>query len=556
MKEFFTLLKNKRFRQTMMLMASLFWAFWRLGKKKKVLSPKKYKALSKAVHKKQAKKFADTASEMGGLIIKLGQHISSRIDILPKEFTEELSKLQDSVAPVDTKEIHKAIEGQFKKSTSEIFLEFAEEPIAAASLGQVHRAKLQNGEKVAVKVMRPGIDDIIAIDLKSLQVGIKILKKRTSVSKYVDLDMVYREFEETINNELDFRKEAHNAEEFQMMFLDRDDVIIPQINWGLTTQKVLTMEFMEGVKISNIKQLNRWKVDKKRLAESLFEITIHQVLVDGFYHADPHPGNVLVQKDGTIVLLDFGMVGRLTEEMKKHIVELIMATFMKDANGVVDAVVDLKFVRKNANLEILTRNLSLLFENMDSAASSMSFLSDEDTQDELREFINENPFQLPANTTFLGKALFTIYGIVNGLDKDFDIAEKAKPYAQELIGGDFSGNILNTILDQGKDILTKIIPTTKKIISVVDKIESGRLTVKVNKSFEKRLVENQNKNTNRIVRMLFGAVMLWTGFQMYGVIEDNRVVYVVWGIGIITMLLQLRTPKVKSDKRKKPKFHP
>lgn len=563
MKEFFKLLRNARFRRTMWLLFTFAWQFWKLGRQKKVLSNKAYKAKSKAMYKKQAKKFADTAVDMGGLIIKLGQHISSRIDILPKEFTDELSKLQDSVDPVDTVEIRKAIEKELGQPVDKLFAEFDGTAIAAASLGQVHRARLLDGEEVAVKVMRPGIEDIIEVDLKSLQIAIKFLKKRTKIGNYMDLDMVYQEFNDTINDELDFRKEGQNAESFQMMFIDRDDVIVPMIHWGYSAKKVLTMEFMDGVKISDIKQLNKWKVDKKQIAESLFDIYVRQVLVDGLFHADPHPGNVLVQKDGTIVLLDYGMVGRLTEDMKKQMVALIMAIFLKDGNGVVDSLVDLAFLRKNADLDVLRRNLNLLFEQFDGADTKLSFLDDEDAMDELREFINENPFQLPANTTFLGKALFTIYGLCNALDKNFDVVEKAKPYAEEFVGGDLTGNILDTILDQGKDILKSLIPTTKKIISVVDKMESGKLTVKVHKSFENRLIDNQNRNTSRIVKALIGVMFIWSGFQVYGT-ADDRVVYVMWAIGVLTMLLQARNPKVKTKRRghgsrgnrKKPKFHP
>lgn len=564
MKEFFKLLKNARFRRTMRLMLGFVWQFWKLGRQKKFMSPKAHKAKSKAVNAKLAKQFADTAVDMGGLIIKLGQHISSRIDILPKEFTDELSKLQDSVDPVDFVEIRKVLEKELGKPVDETFAEFNETAIAAASLGQVHRARLHNGEEVAVKVMRPGIEDIMEIDLKSLQVAIKFLKKRTKIGNYMDLDMVYKEFNDTINEELDFRKEGQNAESFQMIFIDRDDVIVPLIHWGYSTKKILTMEFMDGVKISDIKQLNRWKVDKKQIAESLFDIYITQVLVEGLFHADPHPGNVLVQKDGTIVLLDFGMVGRLTDDMKKQMIALIMAVFLKDGNGTVDALVDLEFLRKNADLDVLRRNLNLLFEEFNGADTKLSFLDDEDAMDELREFINDNPFQLPANTTFLGKALFTIYGLVNALDKDFDVVEKAKPYAEEFVGGDLTGNILDTVLNQGKDILLKVIPTTKKIISVVDKMESGKLTVKVHKSFENRLIENQNRNTSRIVKTLIGAIVFWAGFQVYGT-ADDRIVYVMWGIGFLTMLLQARNPKATTKRRrgagsrgnrKKPRFHP
>lgn len=180
---------------------------------------------------------------MGGLIIKLGQHVSAQADILPKEILDELSKLQDSVDPVDFSEIKLKVERELSASINEIFAEFNTTPIAAASLGQVHRAILRTGEQVAVKVMRPGVEDIIEIDSKSIQIAVRLMKRQTRIAAFMDLDAVYDEFYDTVMDELDYQKEGRNAEEFQQQFTHRDDIVVPDIHWSYTTSKVLTMQF-------------------------------------------------------------------------------------------------------------------------------------------------------------------------------------------------------------------------------------------------------------------------------------------------------------------------
>lgn len=234
------------------------WDFWWLGKLKVVMSRRRFAAKQRALYRKQAAYFTTTAMDMGGLIIKLGQHVSAQVDMLPKEVIEELSKLQDSVEFVDFSEIQQKVERELGVSISKMYAEFNETPIAAASFGQVHRATLRTGEQVAVKVMRPGVEDIIAIDWKSIQVAISLLKRQKLITDFMDLDAVYDEFHDTIMEELDYQQEGRNAEEFKQQLAHRKDVVIPHIHWSCTTSQVLTMEFMEGVKINDFAKLEAW----------------------------------------------------------------------------------------------------------------------------------------------------------------------------------------------------------------------------------------------------------------------------------------------------------
>ncbi|WP_440836762.1 ABC1 kinase family protein [Paenibacillus sp. 22594] len=548
MSEFFKLMKDLRFRRTMRMIFKFAWDFWWLGRQKHFISGRRFEAKTKALYRKQATYFTKTAMDMGGLIIKLGQHVSAQVDILPKEMIDELSKLQDSVDSVDFSEIQHKVESELGVSISEIFAEFSTTPIAAASLGQVHRATLRTGEDVAVKVMRPGVEDIIAIDWKSIQVAIRLLKRWTKMADFMDLDAVYDEFHDTVMEELDYQKEGQNAEEFQLQFIHRDDVVVPAIHWSYTTSKVLTMEFLEGVKINNFAQLDAWGVDRTKLAKSLIEIFVEQILLEGFFHADPHPGNVLVQPDGTIALIDFGMVGRIADDMKAQMVALLMAVYLKDAHGAIDALTRLRFLRRNGDLEVFSRNLTSLFEQINGDTFDLSFVTSGDNAEELRDFLYSQPFQLPANTTFLGKAIGTVYGLCTGLDPELDLIGTVKPYVEEVVRSDLRGSVFSNVVDEGKNLLKGILPTTKKFISAVDKMDSGNLRVKLSSSFEKKLIDTQNRNTGRIIATIIGAVSLLTATNMWNEV-NHMVSYVLGTLGLIIMLSQLKVRERRRDVR-------
>lgn len=548
MSEFLGLMKDLRFRRTMRMLFRFVWAFWWLSKQKYFIPRRRLEAKTKALHRKHATYFTKTAMDMGGLIIKLGQHISAQVDFLPKEILDELSKLQDSVDPVDFSEIKRKVEGELHAPVNEIFADFDTTPIAAASLGQVHRAVLRTGEQVAVKVMRPGIEHIIEIDSKSIQIAVRLLKRLPRIAAFMDLDAVYGEFYDTVMDELDYQKEGRNAEEFQQQFTHRKDIVVPGIHWSYTTSKVLTMDFLEGVKINHFAQLDAWGVDRTKLAKALLEIFVEQILVNGFFHADPHPGNVLVQPDGTIALIDFGMVGRIAKDMKTQMVALLMAVYLKDANGAIDALNRLRFLRRNTDLEVFSRNLTLLFEQINGDTFDLGFVTSGDNVEELRDFLYSQPFQLPANTTFLGKAMITVYGLCLGLDPELDLIGTARPYIQKVVLKDLRGSVFSTVVDEGTSLLKGILPTTKKFISAVDRIDSGNLRVKLSSSFEKKLIETQNKNTRRIIATIIGAVFLLTASNMWN--EVNPIIsYVLGTLGLLIMLSQLITRGNRRDVR-------
>ncbi|MEH7106421.1 ABC1 kinase family protein [Bacillus sp. JJ1764] len=532
MREMTRLLFNKRFRTTFFMFIGFFFQFWWHGKTKRFRSKEGAERRAKTIYISQAKKFAATAVKMGGLIIKLGQFVSSRVDILPKEYTDTLAELQDSVAPVGSEIAMKCIEGELNGNIQEQFTFFDETPVAAASLGQVHKAVLKNGEPVAVKIMRPGIEETIALDLVTLKILIAFARRFTKVEKFVDLQDVYLEFEEVIHDELDYVKEANNIENFREQFAEFPGVEVPRVYQELSTNKLLVMEFIEGVKINEIDNLN---INKKKLASILYLSFLKQLMEEGFFHADPHPGNLLVKQDGTLVYIDFGMVGTMTSEMRENMIKLAMAIYLKDAGGIAAALADLRFLRKNADKSLLTKNIKAVLSSFADGNFNIDKLSNEVFLEEMREFLYEQPFQIPSKTTFLGKAIATVYSLCNGLDKDFDIIALTKPFVEDLMTSNAVNPAKDTVIEQVKNTLLNILPSSRKVMNMIDQLESGEMRINPSKSFEKKLMEQQENQTRKLVMALFGTGLLISGAQLFSHSEVAGMVMMVVG-GFITIL--------------------
>lgn len=563
MRELIRLSFNKRFRQVFTLFIIFVLEFWWLGKIKRFLSQDKIDKRYRKIYRRQARKFTDTAIDLGGLLIKLGQFFSSRVDILPQEYTDELAKLQDSVESVDTALIRARIEQELSGPLSGFYKDFDNKALAAASLGQVHRAKLLSGEDVAVKVLRPGIEDIVAIDLETLKIMSIFAKRYPRITNSVDVDLVYAEFRETIFEELDYLKEAANAEKFKEIFCDDPTVYIPKVFGDYSTSKVLTLEFVEGYKINDFKALEQAGIDREEVARNLSSNYLMQVLVEGFYHADPHPGNLLVRNDGVLILLDFGMVGRVNEGLKACMIDLAVALFKKDSGAVVEAFSELGFLRPNADRGAILKSVRLMMANLFGDTLDLGKLDFAELSLELRELVYSQPFQMPAQTTFLGKALITVFGLCNGLDEDFDLMTAVSPYIKELFipESDFSGGM---IAGQVKQTLMEVVGLPGKMNRFIDGIESGEVRVHPSRGFEKRLLDQQAHLANRIVKAVMASGFIISGTQL---INNFYVLGIsLISLGGVTALTLLRRRSVGRRQMggldrvgpgfKKPRFHP
>ncbi len=312
--------------------------------------------------------FRETAIKLGVLMIKLGQFLSSRADLLPEQALAVLISLQDEVPAEPFIHVVSVIEEELGKPIDQIFSYVESKATAAASLGQVHKAVLvSTGEEVAVKVQRPNIDQLVRMDLNSLKFVIRVITRFVNTGNFIDLKGVYREFERTVYEEIDFVSEAANCKRFKEMFKDDQTIYIPEVYEEYTTRRLLVLEWIDGIKINDYAALEAAGIDRLEVANRTVETYFHQFFDEGFFHADPHPGNIFV-KPGTpdngpiIEFVDFGMVGSITSAMKKSMRDLFLSFLTRDSETMVEALSNLGFIGKGANTSALERGLSLLLE--------------------------------------------------------------------------------------------------------------------------------------------------------------------------------------------------
>ncbi|CAA6665115.1 unnamed protein product [Spirodela intermedia] len=409
-----------------------------------------------------AKWLKESILRLGPTFIKIGQQFSTRVDILAQEYVDQLSELQDQVPPFPSEVAVSILEEELGGPAGEIFDRFDYEPIAAASLGQVHRAKLR-GQEIVVKVQRPGLKDLFDIDLKNLRVIAEYLQKIDPKSDGAKRDWVaiYDECASVLYQEIDYTKEAANAELFAKNFKDLDYVKVPNIYWEYTTPQVrLTMEYVPGIKINKIKALDELGVDRQRLSRYAVESYLEQILSHGFFHADPHPGNIAVDdvNGGRLIFYDFGMMGSISPNIREGLLEAFYGVYEKDPDRVLQAMIqmgvlvptgDMTAVRRTAQffLNSFEERLAAQRKEREMAAMELGFkkqLSKEERfekkkqrlaaiGEDLLAIAADQPFRFPATFTFVVRAFSVLDGIGKGLDPRFDITEIAKPYALELL---------------------------------------------------------------------------------------------------------------------------
>ncbi|GJM83555.1 hypothetical protein HMSSN139_60510 [Paenibacillus sp. HMSSN-139] len=300
--------------------------------------------------------------ELGPTFVKVGQLASTRSDLLPEAIIQELVKLQDQVPPFPAEEARGILEAELHQPLAELLQSFEETPLAAASIGQVHRARLITGEPVAIKIQRPGITPVIELDLDILQHLTTLANKRWSwVSRYQIPQMV-EEFARSIRAELDYGFEGRNMEKIRRQFKADEGIYIPGVHWSLTTSRVLTMDFVEGEHLNRLLAIDELGYDRKELAERLVNALLRQIFEGGFFHADPHPGNLLVTREGKLAFIDFGMVGRLSGEMKDHLSSLVIALMRRSTEGMVRAILRMGLVGDDADTAGLRMDLERLRE--------------------------------------------------------------------------------------------------------------------------------------------------------------------------------------------------
>jgi predicted unusual protein kinase regulating ubiquinone biosynthesis (AarF/ABC1/UbiB family) len=406
-----------------------------------------------ANEQKQAVWLKDKLIELGPTFIKIGQSMGTRADLLPLPFVVALGELQDQVPPFANEIAFARIEKELGRKINDVYKEFELEPVAAASLGQVYRARLHSGEEVAVKVQRPNLEATIKGDLEILNKVANFAERFPQLNENADWSGMLREFNQTIHEEMDYAAEGHNAERFRENFKNWSNIHVPKIFWHATTRKVLTMDFIHGTKVTDLEGQERQGISPAKVNRLLIKTYLKQLLEDGFFHADPHPGNLLVMPDGRLAFFDFGMVGRITPELQAKMIDAFFHVVGKDPAGIAQDLIDLDFLKPGTNPSIVKPVVEKMFEfHLNLKLKDVNF---KELTYDLADVMYDYPFRLPSNFTYIMRALMTLEGIGIITDPEFNFFETAKPYAKEFMlrreGKDFRRMFVNKLMGRDEE---------------------------------------------------------------------------------------------------------
>ena len=381
---------------------------------------------------KQAIWLRQSLINLGPTFIKIGQALGTRADLLPLPYVKELALLQDQVPAYSTAEAFARIESELGRSVHEAYAEIDSEPIASASLGQVYRARLSSGEEVAVKVQRPALAETISIDVAILYRLVKLTNRFVpKANENADWEGMLHEFYSTIFEELDYVKEGRNADRFRYNFRTWRPIRVPKVFWSHTTARVLTLEFIHGTKVVDIEGLRARRISAVKVNRLLVRTYLKQLLEDGFFHADPHPGNLLVMDSGHLAFFDFGMVGRISPKLQSQMIDAFFHVVGRDVQGLGQDIINLDFLKPGVDPETVRPVVERLFKSyLNLKLGDVNF---KELTYDLAEVIYEYPFRLPANFTYVMRALMTLEGIAIVTDPGFSFFETAKPYAKEFM---------------------------------------------------------------------------------------------------------------------------
>lgn len=367
--------------------------------------------------------------ELGGAFLKIGQLLSLRPDLIPNEYCEEFSRLQDSVPPFSSEQAKKVIEQELKKPLGKVFSSFEPKPVAAASIGQVHVAKLKNGKKVAIKVQRPPIRETIEADLDILEYLAQTIQKHHP-QDIIDLPEIVEEFKHYTENELDYEKEAKNIEAIRNNQSNQYYVKIPSVYWEYTTDKLLVMEYIEGKPLSQL-IIHQSPFPRKKIARLITNAVFSQIFEHGLFHADPHPGNLFLLKGNQIAFLDFGIVGHLTRDMQEHVTSLFVALIQHDVDSLAETMARIGFVHRDTDLNQLKEDLRDTLGKYYNAGLKRIHFAELITH--ALQAARRNHIRLPSNFVLLAKCAITLEGLCRTLDPFFNLVETSKPLVEQLV---------------------------------------------------------------------------------------------------------------------------
>lgn len=567
-----------RFMRTLIFAARLFSSvlFW-YYLMPKVIGQERVDRGSMARTVRYARRFRGFAVVMGGVMIKLGQFISTRVDALPEAITNELAGLQDEVPPVPEGKIRAAIERELGSIPAR-YQWFADEPVAAASLGQVYRARLLNGDREVVKVQRPGIRNIVYTDLAALKIVARVAKQFKFIRRRADTAALADEFGRVLLEEVSYTQEAKNAARFTEMFKDDMGIYIPDIYPEHSTDSILTIEDVTSIKISDYAALEAAGIDRREVAKRLMDCYLKQIFEERFFHADPHPGNLFVYplpnqngakpgkggRDFYLIFIDFGMTGSLTPQLGSGLVNTLAAVITRDADKLVDSYGDLGFLLPGADTDRVKEATRAVFDQFWGMSMTqikdVSYSEAANLGQEFNDLLYAMPFQVPQDFIYLGRAVGILSGMATSLDPHFNPWQELQPYVQKLVTGGFlggngtagslvtgslaeslfNGNGAGALLELGRSFLGRTAALPAQVESVLGQLDRGDLSVKVTPTATYRQqfgrLEAQQRRTTRAVMfagLLISSTMLYTA----GEATPALIGYVLSGLTLLSVWL-------------------
>ncbi|MBE9055555.1 AarF/ABC1/UbiB kinase family protein [Sphaerospermopsis sp. LEGE 08334] len=483
-----------------------------------------------ARRKAQAIWIRETFLNLGPTFIKVGQLFSTRADIFPSEYVEELSKLQDRVPAFSYEQVEAIIEQELGKKIPELFHSFEPVPLAAASLGQVHKAVLHSGESVVVKVQRPGLKKLFEIDLQILKGIARYFQNHPKWGRGRDWMGIYEECCRILWEEIDYLNEGRNADTFRRNFRAYNWVKVPRVYWRYATSRVITLEYVPGIKVSQYDALEAAGVDRKAIARYGAQAYLHQLLNNGFFHADPHPGNLAVSADGALIFYDFGMMGTIKSNVREGLMETLFGIAQKDGDRVVQSLIDLGAIAPIDDMGPVRRSVQYMLDNfMDKPFEAQSVAA---ISEDLYEIAYNQPFRFPATFTFVMRAFSTLEGVGKGLDPEFNFMEVAQPYAMELMtnsSGSEGNSFLNELSRQAVQVSSTALGLPRRLEDTLDKLERGDLRLRVRSLETERLLRRQTS-----IQMGMSYALIISGFTISAtILLVNHYVWLAAVAGLI-----------------------
>jgi predicted unusual protein kinase regulating ubiquinone biosynthesis (AarF/ABC1/UbiB family) len=532
------------------------------------------RATRSARYQKIARRYRSLAIQMGGVLIKVGQFLSARVDVLPAVVTDELAGLQDEVPSENFSDIRSVAESEFGMLIQDKYFKFEEEPLAAASLGQAHLAVIEMSEEqartlindsrasdenqpvlypVVVKIQRPNIEQIIATDLAALRTVGGWIKRYPPIRKRANISALIAEFTRTLYEEIDYLAEGRNAETFATNFISQSGVLVPKVIWSHTTKRVLTLQDVRGVKITDYDEITAAGIDKSEVASRLCDTYLKQIFEDGFFHADPHPGNLFVMpgvgnndnnlpsRDWKLTFIDFGMVGRMKPEIRDGLREMLIGIGIQDPARVIKAYQILGILLPGADTELLEKAEAEMFRRFwGKGMDELTHITADEIHEmayEFREVIFNLPFQLPQDLIYLGRAIGILSGMCTGLDPHMNVFEHLGPYSQKILAEEAKHD-WNYWLKEAENIAKKMLILPLRADALITRLEKGNIDV-----HDPRLSESVKKLEVAVTRAVGGIIfsaLLISSIQLYSMGQEtiSWIFRIVAGVTIIWVLFK------------------